>query len=573
MSMAAIGASVLGAGISVGGAALMSGSSGGSSSSGSTAAVSEDQMQKYLSRLKTVSGKTLDDIRGIVDTMQKQSNINATNYSQSSSTEAQMAGERLTSAAQLLNAQAGNLNANFSGDILKAIDDLKAASSSIDLEDRAATVNALDDYRREITELDVQARQQSGLALAKMDNSTNAAIGEYRGEANTIGDQFLNAATQAQQSYKDTMDLATSVDPARLDQFIQAADYLSKAAQRTRLDLIATADPMAQAMEQQIDEITRANISGQIDSTTAGNLARTSAFRALQGGYGASSDAGRGMTARDFGLQALDLQKQGIAVSDAERRRRFDHKVAGLQVDPNAMRAENNALLADRGKTLLATQTGVAESNRNQRMGALDKGFDTRIGAIGARATEELGINRELTGARMGAANNYLSGNLNNLGSIYASKRGVAGTEFNARSGLAESLYKTNIGLASDVFGASANMAGTLYSGAMQTAGNIYQGQNTAAANAANINAGAATNALNLYANALGSAAGTNVSAAQQDMLLAQQGQANSNAMWGSMLNTGAALAGDIFGSMYKTPTRSQWTPEDIDFYNQMVEG
>jgi hypothetical protein len=566
MSMAAIGASVLGAGISVGGAALTSGSSGGSSSSGSTAATSQAEMQKYLYRLQHVGNKTIGDIQGIAAQLQNEVGAWSSWYDNKASDESRMAQERLAAAHQLLSAQANNLNANFSGDIQKAIDNLKSVSSLIDAEDRTSTLGALDKYQKEISDLDAQARKESGLSLDKMDAATKAAVSDYRGEANTLGDQFLSAAEKAQQEYRNTMGVAISTDPARLNQFIQAADYLSKAAQKTRLDLIATADPMAQAMEQQIDEITRANISGQIDATTAGNLARTSAFRALQGGYGASSEAGRGMTARDFGLQALDLQKQGLAVSDAERRRRFDHKVAGLQVDPNAMRAENSALLADKGKTLLSTQTGVAESNRNQRMGALDKGFGARLGAIDTRVKEELGINRDLLGLRSDASKTYLSGNLANLQGIFANKRGVAGTEFNARSGLAEQIYKTNMGLASDVFGTNANLIGSLYTGGMQAAGNIYSGQVTTSSNAANMNSGAATNAFNQYANALGSAAGTNVAAAQQDMLNWQQSQANSNAMWGSMLNTGAALAGDIFGSMYKTPTK--WSADDMATYH-----
>jgi hypothetical protein len=54
-------------------------------------------------------------------------------------------------------------------------------------------------------------------------------------------------------------------------------------------------------------------LKGEISSDVQSQLQRSSAGRALSGGYGAGSGVGRNLAARDFGLTSMQIQNQGLA--------------------------------------------------------------------------------------------------------------------------------------------------------------------------------------------------------------------------------------------------------------------
>ena len=54
-------------------------------------------------------------------------------------------------------------------------------------------------------------------------------------------------------------------------------------------------------------------LRGEVDQDVQSQLQRSSAGRALSGGYGAGSGVGRNLAARDFGLTSMQIQNQGLA--------------------------------------------------------------------------------------------------------------------------------------------------------------------------------------------------------------------------------------------------------------------
>jgi hypothetical protein len=54
-------------------------------------------------------------------------------------------------------------------------------------------------------------------------------------------------------------------------------------------------------------------LRGEVSQDVASQLQRSSAGRALSGGYGAGSGVGRNLAARDFGLTSMQIQNQGLA--------------------------------------------------------------------------------------------------------------------------------------------------------------------------------------------------------------------------------------------------------------------
>jgi hypothetical protein len=210
---------------------------------------------------------------------------------------------------------------------------------------------------------------------------------------------------------------------------------------------------------------------------------------------------------------------------------------------------DNQQLLSEQGRTLLGSQLQTAESDRNQRFGALDRGYQTQIGAVDARRDASIGLSRDLFNTRANTAGTVLNENLSNLNDIYGNRYQTLGTIFNARSGLGEQLFKTGIGLSSDMYSSAVNASSDFYSTNVNVAGNIFGTNASATTNAANLRAQAERDRLDAMTRARGAAAGTMAAAAQQDMLNSQQAAASRNAAWGSLANTGASLAGNVFGN------------------------
>jgi hypothetical protein len=551
MSMAAIGASVAGA--AVAGGIGMIGSSmnkgGGSGGGGSMSGLTQAQMDQYIKATELDGDRLVKYVQNVANVLQSDVNNLGSNYSKNATDQEKQAIERINRANAILESQANERSVNFAQDIQRAIDDLAFGTEALNLGSRADTLAQLEGFKTEIQNLESTALERVGASLDRADTDTATLTKEFQDGTKSLGDLFLDRASQAQQQYVSTMGQATSTDPARVSQFTRMAEQLSQAAVQTRANMLASADPRGVELSQIADENAAAMMQGRIGADVQANLSRSSAMRALQGGFGASSEMGRGLTARDLGMTSLDLQQRGAALNESQRMLNYNTRVAGLQADAGAFMRDNQQMLSEQGRTLLGSQLQTAQSDRDQRFGALDRGYQTQIGAVGARRDQAVGLARDIYGTRNNTAGTMLNENLSNLNDIYSNRYNTLSTMFNTRTALGEQMFKTGIGLSSDMYSSAVNASSDFYKTNVNVSSDIFGTSAAAANNAANLRSQAETNRLDAVTRARGSAAGTMVAAAQQDMLNNQQTTASNNAMWGSLVNTGASLAGSIFGN------------------------
>lgn len=392
--------------------------------------------------------------------------------------------DRLTRANNWLANESDRLTENFGTELRQALDDLEAAAKTLNLDERGEMTARIEAFQSEAAALDNQLRTETESALTRMERDSAKATEDYRTESLSLGDTFLSSAQQALQEYRGIMDEAASLDPARLQGFLSAADYISKGAQKTRMDLIDQSDPNYRQLREQVDAVTAANLDGRIDAETMGNLARSGAFRALSGGFSGGGEMQRNLQARDLGLTALDLQGRGTALFDSERRRRFDSEVAGLQADPTVLLRDNQRLLESRGKTQLDAGLQVAQSDRDQRMLVADRTLGSRLTTVDTRRAEDLNIARSLYGSQLGRSRDVLGLDLNNTAAFFNRERAMADTRFNTESGISNTIFRTGLGTAGSLYGTNVNANTQFYSNAVAGIGSIY-GQNVNAANTA----------------------------------------------------------------------------------------
>lgn len=557
------GSAVLSAGIGAAGASGMFGGGGGG---GSISGMTQAQMDAYIAATSADANRMVKKVRQIANTLQGEVAALGTGYADTASEQEKVAIERINRANQLLTEQSDKTSATFAQDIQRAIDDLAFGTEVLNLGSRKDTMEALDGFKAEIQGLESTALERAGAANQTAKTETADLTSKLQTDTASLGDTFLQQSKEAQDTYSRTMDEALSTSPEKLAQFTRAADFLSQAAVDTRARMLATADPRALELAAIADENAAAMMSGRIGADMQANLARSSAMRALQGGFGASSQMGRGLAARDLGLTAMDLRAQGTQDFDRQRRLNFETRVAGLQADASALRRDDLAMRERQGANILDAGLRTADRNFTTRSEALGLGFRAQADNIEGTRRDNVGLASDLFKTRATAATAGLEGNLSNLNNIYTNRFNTLGTVFNARTGTAEQLFKTNIGLASDMYGTGVNAATDFYRNNLNVAGNIFTTNTGASTNAANLKATAETNRLDVMARARGAAAGTMANAYQQDMLNTQQQNANNAALWSSVASTGASLGGTIFGSMYKTPTK---TPKlDYGKYN-----
>jgi hypothetical protein len=388
-------------------------------------------------------------------------------------------------------------------------------------------------------------------------------IEDYKTDSTALADRYLKAGDSAMAEFNRLFDLAGDLSPERLDLFTKAAEYLTQANIQTRMNAINTADPRALELSAIADNNAAAMMSGQISADMQANLARSSAMRALSGGFGAGSEMGRGLTARDLGLTSLDLRQQGFQDYEAQRRLNYDTRINGTQVDSSGLLANDQDLLRARAQTGLDGSLRIAGSDLDARRGALDnslRGFETdRIqrqsafdsvlrsadadilrrqnaattgldafstdarrqqGALDSllRAAESdrdqrQGVADRTFGSRVVMADTRRAEDINTARALYASQSGrgrdVLGMEigtlvdFNNRErGRQDLRFNTNTGLAKDIFGTRQGNTGSIYGTAINAATSFY---NTGVIGQGNIfgqNVNAAGSATNLKAGA-----------------------------------------------------------------------
>jgi hypothetical protein len=327
-------------------------------------------------------------------------------------------------------------------------------------------------------------------------------------ETKSLGDLFLEQITGSlSQSKTETEALrsklesgtltvdaqaeaARSIDfnAANASRFIGIADELSQGAFNTRQRLVDQADPRARELSAIVDENASALMSGRISADTQANLARSSAMRALSGGFGAGSDMGRGLAARDLGLTSLDLMRQGTDMNDGQRRLMYDTRVTGTQVDPfgvmqqsglsteQAIRsATSNADMMNRDRI---TSAEIGSRDILGRMNTSVDAFGTNFNARNVSAIEG---SRLRAGATTDIFNNQNEGAYRS----FVRRGDVADTTLDRTIGMAESGRNTRIGAINDagsqrlqsfdrIFNADLGTADTVRGQRMTQAQNLY---------------------------------------------------------------------------------------------------
>lgn len=456
----------------------------------------------------------------------------------------------------------------YDGDVTKALETLVSTVEKLN-EGYASDMGAeISRYGSVEDAINAQLASDKDVAETKFLERVNQNKAEY--EQKSLSE--VDAAKAEQMSLGDTFMQQSNDALGRYDNFISQAnttsmlDALSKNVQKTRLDLIATADPRAAELSAIADENAAALMSGRISADVQANLARSGAMRALQGGFGADSGMGRNLQARDLGLTSLDLMGKGYDMFDRQRRLNYDTKVAGVQDTAanvfDTMRAGESEML----RNTLAT----AESDRNQRVGAVQEAsgqrlqtYDRLFGANNAVADTLRGQDMTLAGQ---LSDNSRDRNIRESGmrmaatqDIYNNVIGLSDTVFNSRIGLAGQKFSTGLSVVGDVYKTNTSATDSIYKTRLGLEQSIF-GRKTdtsiAAMDAENL---AAISAFEGITNVLSSAAGTKanlpiINAASRNASAMQSAQ-----LWGSALQAGSSLAGSYLGN-------ANWNPGGRSF-------
>lgn len=472
------------------------GGGGGGGDGGAGAAAQRERevtarMNQYVTDTRGDADNLINQVRSLYSNVVNRANTLSDSYLKDLDTEERQLLDRIKGANTWLTSETDRNTADLSKKIGGLLTDLDTAAQKLNLGQRGEVSSLISDYKAENRRLDDKLTGDTAGALFRMDQGTNAAIDEF-----------------------------ADMTPAKLSIFTNAADFISKRAQQTRMDLLAAADPRALELSAIADENAAAMMSGRISADTQANLARTSAMRALQGGFGASSQMGRGLAARDLGLTALDLQQQGLANSNAQRQLNYQTRVAGLQTDAVP-------LFSDTRNTVLAS----------------------RLAAVDTRRAQELGLADRLYGTQVARSQNLLGTNIGQTNLFYDQERARENQKFTTGTGLAGRIFDVNLARANTIYGTDVNAAGNLYSTGVNAAGNVFGTKLQAEANRATAIDRAETNKLAAMTGVRSQAAAQIENAAEATYQARMQQAASQNAGLGSIIGAGASVLGAVVGN------------------------
>ena len=142
-----------------------------------------------------------------------------------------------------------------------------------------------------------------------------------------------------------------------------------------------------------------AALRGEISPEVSAQVQRSTAGRALSGGFGAGSGFGRALTARDLGLTGMQIQNQGLAQAQnfIQQQRAFGmvqpFSVSSMFVTPaqriGAIQQQNQLQY---GRDLTAAQVAAAPSPMQQ---AAQTAF-TNFGGVAGGALSQYGVSQAL---------------------------------------------------------------------------------------------------------------------------------------------------------------------------------
>jgi hypothetical protein len=140
-------------------------------------------------------------------------------------------------------------------------------------------------------------------------------------------------------------------------------------------------------------------LRGEVDQDVASQLQRSSAGRALGGGFGGGSGMGRALSARDFGLTSMQIQNQGLAQAQnfIQQQRTMGmaqpFSVSSMFISPNQrigfMQQQQQAQYA---RDMAAAQVAAQPSAMKQAFGsAITQFTGTTGGAMFQRGLSQMG--------------------------------------------------------------------------------------------------------------------------------------------------------------------------------------
>ena len=153
-----------------------------------------------------------------------------------------------------------------------------------------------------------------------------------------------------------------------------------------------------------------ASLRGEISPEVSAQVQRSTAGRALSGGFGAGSGFGRALTARDLGLTGMQIQNQGFAQAQnfIQQQRAFGmvqpFSVSSMFVTPaqriGAIQQQNQLQY---GRDLTAAQVAAAPSPMQQ---AAQTAF-TNFGGVAGGALSQYGMYQGLMAGQGGPSPSY----------------------------------------------------------------------------------------------------------------------------------------------------------------------
>ena len=153
-----------------------------------------------------------------------------------------------------------------------------------------------------------------------------------------------------------------------------------------------------------------AALRGEISPEVSAQVQRSTAGRALSGGFGAGSGFGRALTARDLGLTGMQIQNQGLAQAQnfIQQQRAFGmvqpFSVSSMFVTPaqriGAIQQQNQLQY---GRDLTAAQVAAAPSPMQQ---AAQTAF-TNFGGVAGGALSQYGMYQGLMAGQGGLSPSY----------------------------------------------------------------------------------------------------------------------------------------------------------------------
>jgi hypothetical protein len=462
--------------------------------------------------------------------------------------------DRIKGYSDTLNATQDQENALLQEDLDRITKDLTDASALLDAQDREEFSLALNDFNTRAKALTDEYDARTSDVVQDGDQESSKTIDDFKAESISLGDTFRAIADGALEKFDSF--LSPENASATLDK-------LSQNIFDTNQRLLAQADPRALELAAVADQNAAAMMSGQIGADVQANLARSSAMRALQGGFGASSEMGRGLAARDLGLTSLDLMRQGTEMYDAQRRLNYDTRVAGIGTQAVGMFGEMRA-----GQdSLMRTSIDTAASDRDQRQGIFNDVRTDNLKRISDRVDRDLGIAGTVLQSGLETGRLGFDATRDNISERTARNNARLTNVWDRNFQSRQSVYGENLNTARSIFTTNANTAGNIF----DTGANALYQDTAARINARDKALGTAVGVRTGVFDAM-NAARTSGAATMADATMANW--ANNNAwnasnvttkqnLWGSAIDSTATAFGNLASSIYNRPasTGYNFTP------------